>query len=223
VIIAFSGTKFAGKDTVAEALIRSHGFKRLGLADKLKDICSEVFQISRKDMDDSVMKEKPFDVQMQITPIHIRDLLKILLRDGFNFDFDETYSLICKDFMGKNLTSIRDMLQTVGTDMCRNYVKDDIWLQYVKHTIVTHQGNLVITDARFKNEREFLADLGAVMILIIRPGYENKSTHISENQLGSPDEYDVVVTNDRTITAVQSDIAMWYTVMKDAINSKVAG
>lgn len=211
-IVSFSGVKFSGKDTAAEGLIRSHKFKRIGLADKLKDICSIVFNIYRPDMDNPSVKENPFDKPIFIRVSHIDELLRTIERDGYDFEFDITFELLCKNFMGKSLASIREVLQVVGTDICRNYIKDDIWLQYVKNTILNHKGNLVITDARFQNEREFLANLGAIMILIVRPGFENKSTHISENQLGNPENYDVVVINDSTITALQSDIAMWYTV-----------
>jgi hypothetical protein len=219
-IVAFSGVKFSGKDTAAEGLIRTHKFKRLGLADKLKDICSDVFNIPREHMDDPTLKEASFTAAISIGPVHIDSLLRTLSRDGYDFEFHSTYELLCKNFMGKKLTTIREVLQVVGTDICRNYIKDDIWLQYCKTTITTHDGDLVITDARFQNEREFLSELGAVMILVVRPGFDNKSTHISENQLGTADDYDVVVTNESTITALQSDIAMWYTVMKDALISK---
>ena len=221
-IVSFSGVKFSGKDTAAEGLIRSHKFKRLGLADKLKDICSTVFNIPRVHMDDPTMKEAPFTIPVSVSPIHIHELLSIISRDGYDFEFHSTYELLCKNFMGRNLTSIREVLQVVGTDVCRNYIKDDIWLQYCKTIITTHDGDLVITDARFQNERDFLAQLGAVMILVVRPGFDNKSTHISENQLGTAEDYDVVVTNEGTVTALQSDIAMWYTVMKDALISKTS-
>jgi hypothetical protein len=221
-IVSFSGVKFSGKDTAAEGLIRSHKFKRLGLADKLKDICSTVFNIPRVHMDDPTMKEAPFTIPVSVSPIHIHELLSIISRDGYDFEFHSTYELLCKNFMGRNLTSIREVLQVVGTDVCRNYIKDDIWLQYCKTIITTHDGDLVITDARFQNERDFLAQLGAVMILVVRPGFDNKSAHISENQLGTAEDYDVVVTNEGTVTALQSDIAMWYTVMKDALISKTS-
>ena len=131
-LIAFSGTKLAGKDTGAEVLIKRHGFRRIGLADKLKDICSEVFQISRTDMDDPSKKECSFKNQVGISVENIDELLRRIKRDGFEFDYEEVYKQICKDFHGKNLTSIRDMLQTVGTDICRTFVKDDIWLEYIK-------------------------------------------------------------------------------------------
>jgi hypothetical protein len=218
-IIAFSGAKFAGKDTAAEGLIRSYGFKRIGLADKLKDICSHVFGIPRQDMDNPMLKEVSFDTPISITNTNIVDLLETIFNDGFSFDLEKTTLEVCKNFYGKILTSIRDMLQTIGTDICRCYIQDDIWLSYVKNTIKNSDHPLVITDARFKNEREYLKKLGAVLILVKRPGLENTSTHISENQLGDDSEYDVIVTNDSSITCLQSEINMWFSVKQYAIKS----
>jgi hypothetical protein len=208
-IIAFSGVKFAGKDTAAEGLIRSYGFKRIGLADRLKDICSHVFSICRKDMDDPSKKETAFEEPISINSEHIRDLLDLLRFDGFLFDMESTCRDICKNFIGKILTSIRDMLQTVGTDICRTYIQDDIWLCYIK-SLITPAHNYVITDARFENERDYLKDLGAILILVIRDGLDSNSSHISENQLGKEEDYDVIIRNNTTVHEVQSSIALWY-------------
>lgn len=219
-IIAFSGAKFAGKDTAAEALIRSHGFKRIGLADKLKDICAEVFDIERIQMDIPELKEAILNDQKEINIIRIDHLLRTIARDGFDFNYEKTHEQVCKNFLGRNLTSIRDVLQTVGTDICRTYIKDDIWLAYVHDTIKNFNGDVVITDARFRNERHFLRELGATLILVKRPGFEAKDTHISENQLGDENDYDVVVTNSASISGLQSDIRMWFSIMKDEIQNK---
>lgn len=212
-LIAFSGTKLAGKDTGAEVLIKRHGFKRIGLADKLKDICSDVFNIPREHMDDPAMKECPFKAEVILTVVNIDSLLRTIARDGFDFDFETTFRNISKNFQGKNLTSIRDMLQTVGTDICRSFIKDDIWLEYVKKEL-TPESNIVITDARFQNERDYLRNIGAILVLVHRPGFESKSSHVSENQLGNPSDYDVIVTNDSTIISLQSSISMWYDVKR---------
>jgi hypothetical protein len=219
-IIAFSGAKFAGKDTAAEALIRSHGFKRIGLADKLKDICGQVFDIPREDMDNPSKKESQFKKELLLTEEHITTLLQRTHSDGFDFNYEKTHEQVCKNFLGKNLTSIRDVLQTVGTDICRTHIKDDIWLAYVHDTIKNFNGDVVITDARFRNERDFLQELGATLILVKRPGFEGKDTHISENQLGDENDYDVVVTNSASISGLQSDIRMWFSIMKDEIQNK---
>lgn len=218
-IIALSGVKFSGKDTVAEGLIRSHGFKRIGLADNLKDICAEVFEVERSHMDIPELKEVPLVNPREITVTRIDHLLGTIARDGFEFDYEKTFKEVCKNFQGKNLTSIRDILQTVGTDICRTYIKDDIWLTYIHDRIKNTNDNIIITDARFANERNFLLELGAVLILVKRPGYESGGSHVSENQLGEEEDYDVIINNSSTITAVQSDIAMWYTLVKDAATS----
>lgn len=212
-IIAFSGAKFVGKDTTAEGLIARHGFKRIALADKLKDICSTTFGVPRKDMDDPSKKEVPFESVVTINADHVKHLLGIIREDGFIFDFAEKCDLVCKDFVGVSLTSIRNMLQVVGTDMCRVHIQDDIWLGYIKKMIdVDH--NYVITDARFKNERAYLKQIGATLILVKRPGYAPSNSHISENELGEDADYDVVINNDNNITSVQSGISMWYTLVK---------
>jgi hypothetical protein len=219
-IIAFSGAKFAGKDTAAEALIRSHGFKRIGLADKLKDICAEVFDIERLQMDIPELKEATLSDQKEINIARIDHLLGTISKDGFDFNYEKTHEQVCKNFLGRNLTSIRDVLQTVGTDICRTHIKDDIWLAYVYDTIKNFNGDVVITDARFRNERDFLKELGATLILVKRPGFEVKDTHVSENQLGNENDYDVVVNNSASISGLQSDIRMWFSIMKDEIQNK---
>ena len=217
-IVAFSGAKFAGKDSAAEGLLRTCGFKRIGLADRLKTICSIVFEIDRSDMDNPLKKEKAFDLPVKLTENNLSTLFKILTEDGFNVTESNIHEINSK-FRNKNLSTIRDVLQIVGTDICRNFIKDDIWLSYVKKNIEQDYGNIVITDARFQNERDFLRQLGAVLVLVKRPGFEPKDTHISENQLGNESDYDVIVNNVGTITALQSETCMWYTVMKDAIAS----
>jgi len=217
-IMALSGVKFSGKDTVAEGLIRYHKFKRIGLADKLKDVCSIVFRINRGDMDNPSLKELDFENPLELTETHILDLVSVLKDDGFDVDMD-TVLFLYKNFAGEKLTSIRHLLQVVGTDICRGHIKDDIWLEYIKNSIRSCSDNIVITDARFKNERDFLREMGAVICLVKRKGFENGGSHISENQLGSDSDYDLIINNNGSILSIQSEISMWYSVMKDAITS----
>jgi hypothetical protein len=78
--------------------------------------------------------------------------------------------------------------------------------------------NVVVTDARFKNERDHLKKLGATLVLVKRHHYleDGKATatelHISENQLGVDEDYDVIVYNSGTECQLQSEISMWYTI-----------
>lgn len=208
-IVAISGKKFAGKDTCAEGLIRFHKFKRVGLADKLKDLCSEVFSIPRSNMDHPTLKEELFSERVILTEAHINNILGNLEAEGFNVK--EKADEIRTKFSGFSFSNVREILQIVGSDLCRNYVADDIWLSLAKKKITGTSSNIVITDARFENERVFLKSIGATLILVKRPGFENSGSHISENDLGNEASYDVVVTNSGTAYELQSNIAMWYT------------
>jgi len=216
-IVAFSGRKFAGKDTAAEGLIKRHKFIRVSLADELKDIASVVFHIPRLWMDDPSKKELPFPTPVIISSAHLEDLIDQLELDGFKIK-EEAQKSLYSSFIGKTLHSIREVLQVLGTDICRTYVKDSIWLEYFDRRISKINGNVVVTDARFKNERDHLKKLGAVLVLVKR---ENSSEatklsktelHVSENQLGDDTEYDVIVYNTGTATQLQSEISMWYNI-----------
>lgn len=209
-LISFSGRKYAGKDSAAESLISRHGFKRIGLADKLKEIMSTVTGIPLEDMHNPDKKEVPFVQPLKITKTQIGTLIAILNDDGFDITKDISARLY--GFVGTPMNSIRHLLQYFGTDVCRSTVADDIWLTYFSKQVANSNDNIVVTDARFANERTFFKKLGATLVLITRQGLEGGDGHISENDLGTEADYDVVINNNSTKTAMQSDISMWYTV-----------
>jgi len=216
-IVAFSGRKFAGKDTAAEGLIKRHKFIRVSLADELKDIASVVFHIPRPWMDDPSKKELPFPTPLIISSTHLEDLVDQLELDGFRVN-EDAQKTIYASFIGRSLNSIREVLQVLGTDICRTNIKDTIWLEYFDRRVAKIEGNIVVTDARFKNERAHLKNLGAVLVLVKReiPSEATKLSgtelHVSENQLGDDSEYDVIVYNTGTAIQLQSEISMWYNI-----------
>lgn len=66
-IFAVSGWAGSGKDTVAEYLIKTHGFRRVAFADILKDMVAEQYGIDRSSLDDRDRKEKPL-LHMPVNP-----------------------------------------------------------------------------------------------------------------------------------------------------------
>jgi hypothetical protein len=218
-IIAISGKKLSGKDTAALGLIERHKFVRISFADKLKDICSKVFNIPREDLDDPIKKEASFTRPILIGHNHIYMLLDILEDDGF-FISENSYRAISHEFINKQLNSLRQLMQVVGTDIIRNYVDNEVWLKYLKKTMdKTNSDNFVIADARLRNEREFLKSLGAILILIKRNGLVSTDTHSSENDLGNESDYDVVIDNNKSIIELQSGISLWWTFKRDGTSS----
>lgn len=215
-IISISGKAQHGKDSAAEGLINRHKFIRIGLADKLKDMCSSLFNIKREDMDNPDLKEKLFDTPKIFNNTVINNLISMLEGEDV-ITADSNIAAIFIEQSGTELKSIRHILQFVGTDVCRTYIADDIWLQLIFNKISNTDKNIVVPDARFPNERKFLKDIGAAIILIKRPELVSIDSHASENLLGNELDYDVVITNNSSVTNLQSSISLWYTIKRDSI------
>ncbi len=90
----------------------------------------------------------------------------------------------------------RELLQKIGTEVCRNIDKD-FWLYALanrvglQHNPITNQwetgvntgwDDLIITDVRFENEAKFIKELGGKVIFIHRPstGVQEIDPHVSE-------------------------------------------
>lgn len=94
--------------------------------------------------------------------------------------------------------------------MLEKYVSEDIWLKLFFNYCNSVDGNIVCADARFPNEREAIKKHGGINVLVMRPELELKDGHISENLVGSPDEYDVFIVNDRSKELMESDVESWW-------------
>jgi hypothetical protein len=57
-VIAISGFKRSGKDTIANYLVSEYGFKRVSFADPLKDLCASEYGVPRAAFDSNELKEK---------------------------------------------------------------------------------------------------------------------------------------------------------------------
>lgn len=141
-VIGLSGFAGAGKSTIAEYLVREHGFVRMSFAMALKDITAIAFGWDRQRLEgatpqDRIWREEP----------------------------DPFWS----ERMGKPFTP-RYALQFIGTDVFRNHVVNTIWSDLIIAKIrhVTPNTNVVIDDVRFVNERQALQTVGAKFLLIRR-------------------------------------------------------
>lgn len=209
-IISLSGKKQVGKDTAAKALL-GRGFKKISFAGPLKSICSEVFGL---DFDSDKLKDEQLNPALEINITHINRLLR-RLKDEIS---TEQETLIAASLKNRSFSTRREILQYVGTDVFRKIIDDNVWINYAKQEILNNNDeDLVITDARFPNERKMLKELGAKLFLIKRPGTANNAdTHASENSLGTDEEYDVVLENASGIQALQ-DAVMFSIMPKETL------
>jgi hypothetical protein len=98
-------------------------------------------------------------------PIYIKDVIDMYGWDGYK---DTKFG-----------PEIRRILQRMGTEVGRNILGENIWVDAVLDTL-DDQGRYVFTDCRFKNEASAVVELGGQVWRVDRPGVEPANDHISE-------------------------------------------
>lgn len=147
-IIGLSGFAGAGKTTIAEYLVRQHGFTRLSFASAVKDTAAAVFGWDRERLEGVT----PQDRQWREEP------------DPF-----------WTERMGRPF-SPRYALQYLGTDVMRRHVLPSIWCDAIvsKLRAMPPDTNVVIDDVRFVNERHALRAEGAHFLLLRRQEFPSE-------------------------------------------------
>lgn len=99
----------------------------------------------------------------------------------------------------------RKILQILGTDIGRNLINKNIWINHMEEILNKLRNfsygtlKIVIDDVRFDNEVEWINNHGGKVINIIRPGnIDLTETHSSEQGI-SPEKVFRLVINDTTL------------------------
>lgn len=140
-IIGICGFIGSGKDTAADYLVNSHGFRRESFANSLKDAVAAVFNWDREMLEGRTKQSREWREQV-----------------------DPWWSERLKM---PNLTP-RWILQYWGTDVLRRTFHDDIWIAALENKLRNSQDNIVISDCRFPNEIEAIRRQGGKIIWIKR-------------------------------------------------------
>jgi len=139
-IIGFVGLIGAGKDTAADFLVNSHGFRRDSFANTLKDAVSAVFGWDRTLLEGRTKEAREWREQQ-----------------------DDWWSAR----LGRDITP-RWVLQYWGTEVVRNGFHDDMWIASLENKMRKTTDNIVISDVRFPNEIKAIHDAGGSVIRIKR-------------------------------------------------------
>ena len=137
----FVGLIGAGKDTAADYLVNTHGFRRDSFANTLKDAVAHVFGWDRTLLEGRTKEAREWREQV-----------------------DPWWSARLK--MPK-LTP-RWILQHWGTDVCRVAFHDDIWIASLENKMRKTGDNIVISDVRFPNEIKAIHNAGGQVIRVKR-------------------------------------------------------
>lgn len=182
-IVAFSGRLKSGKTTLAQSFI-NNGFTKVSFADALKESLIEVYELDRNSLHDQDLKNKILEEPYYYDLDHAKKLASY-----FKLEVSDIWS--SSDY--RELVSIRDMMQYIGTDILRRYEYNF----HVKKTLekLEFNKNYVFDDVRFNNEKTALDTIGAKSTFVIRPMLMNYSNHRSEIDLVHS-SYENVIIND---------------------------
>lgn len=185
-IIAFAGRKRCGKTTLAKYLKEEENAVIITIADFLKHLCCKLMNMSYEDLIINKDNNYTFDI--------IPD------ERWFKIIDNETHigvDNIKKELHDKHITSIRQLLQVIGTDVIRKY--DEDWhVNKMIEEINSYSDDklIVIDDVRFPNEKNAILNLGGDVFFIIRSNSLSVSNHPSETALKWQDfEDDKVIIN----------------------------
>lgn len=156
-IIAVQGFIGSGKDTFASFILENEKSQgrtviKLSFASALKDCISSIFSWNREMLEGDTKESREWREKV-----------------------DEWWS---QKLNIPNLTP-RWVLQNIGTNVMRGHFHPDIWLLSIEKQILNLQeftDTIVITDCRFKNEIDFLRNMGAIYVKIQR-GEEPEWVH----------------------------------------------
>lgn len=178
-LIGLTGRKQAGKDTVADYLIKHYAFERIAFADPLKQAVANLFGMQLSEVDDfkAIMKD-----DLPKAEVHV-EMMGVV-----------TWSFTWREF-----------LQRFGTEMGRNTFGKDFWVEIWENRYHNSPNeDIVATDVRFENEAERIHYFGGYVIEINRPG-DQSDEHASEAGLPE-DSVDAWIDNTGTIEDLYRDV-----------------
>lgn len=167
-----------GKDTAADALCRDLGYRKISFADKLREFMLEV---------DPMVSSSTARVNVDVG--HGRFRWSVI---GLGYETaKQTYP------------EVRRLLQAAGL-AARKLFGEDFWVDQAFRG-VGMDDRVVFADVRFPNEAQAVLDADGFLLKVVRPGYAGDD-HVSEQALAGFDAWDLVITNDGSVTELEQKV-----------------
>lgn len=182
-IIALSGYAGAGKDSVADILVGQFNFKRYAWADTLR-------------MAAAALNPIVFCDGMGGNDLRYNDVIETWGYNEAKFMYPE----------------VRVLLQRLGTEVGRELIGDNVWVDATFKRIDTETSpldNIVITDCRFPNEALAVEDRGGFVVRVNRPGVLAANAHPSETSLDDW-SFDFTIDNDGSLDDLVGPVESLY-------------
>lgn len=153
-VVAFCGAKGSGKNTSSDIFKELVGMptEELAMADTLKKVCAEVFEVPMENFLNQSLKEKEL---LDYIVIEASDIERILKGFGFTHE-DYTYDGHIRMHVGKVIETPRKLLQYVGTEVLHRLDP----LIHIKKVFEQASDDklTLITDLRFPQEFDAFAE-----------------------------------------------------------------
>lgn len=205
--ITLAGQKQVGKDTSAQMLKQvlllntaAPEVHVVHFADALKKACHIIFGIPLEDMETEEGKQK---VTKVVWPLS--ELRQIPGSDGKGYE-TIGYAPHHPQAGAPKFMTTREVLQFVGTELFRNQLDPDIWLNSVFLKPWADDDIVIIADARFPNEARLGREHGLLINIQRDTGIENDG-HVSENALADYNGYHHVIQNNGSFEDLQAQLA----------------
>ena len=181
-IITLVGVKRSGKSTTFNYLKEIFpSVTEITLANKLKNVCSEVFNVPRSAFDDD-RKEQPLDKAVQLYPAHVVDICA-------KFDINNLSEGEINPHVGVILPTPRRIAQFVGTEILRSFGANI----HCEHAVKDLSDNCfgVVTDCRFWNEFNYFKDNSYYFIPIYVDNKKAEEKAQGDNHASERDVLDI--------------------------------
>ena len=191
-LLGIGGAMRSGKDAVADYLVSEYGFVKFQMSEPLCD---------------ALLALNPL---IDAPPAH-----RVTLSDGswtylsYPTRLSKLHALLDGDWTElKRIPEVRSLLQRLGTDVGRDMISPDVWVEAMRRRILEqYRGDIaanydtliVVTGIRFENELELITHLGGRgLFLSRRPEKPEAHSHKSESSLYASD-FDFHIRNNGTI------------------------
>jgi hypothetical protein len=203
-IIGVCGQAGAGKDTIADFLVKDHKFVKLSFADPLKRICHDVFDFSEEQLWGPSSARNAEDKRYPRSPFGSEKVTEFLTpryalqRLGTEFGRD-CYAPIWVELAIRQAKTILE--QNVSYDRVRGIIPN----------LMGPKRGVVIPDVRFRNELEAIKAAGGKVVRVVRPGAGLEGAaalHPSEVEMQSiPDsDFDRVIVNNGSLQDLKTKV-----------------
>jgi len=221
-ILAISGWKKSGKDSLTDYLVGKYNADRVSFAGPLKDkVASDFTEVTRSHCDDQEFKEKP----ILNLPVEVRDgfgkhLAKFMFKE-FRSEDGQIANFFCEELnegvfyldsvpLYKKLYHTHRSLCILEGSVKRS-VKSSYWVeQAIKQIINYSTGELgikVITDMRYKSEADQLKEVFGKELVTIRINRFSTSPSSDPSERDMDDyKFDYVIENKGTLTEFYAKI-----------------